>query len=271
MPVSLSRIEREYVIQNLSEILPSLSLLCGQTLYLIQEKQYSITNGILCGIDSISEIQSGSTIRVFFRHKQRGMYFNCSYFTGNDGQYSISLDVEFFKDDFSINSDPPVKAVVTIQDQIYEAFSTSSLPLDSIIVDPQVCHLRKESLQKIIERAGIPPSCSLLSYRLFDYLDGFRINHRSVTDRPHFGQLIFIDSRFCFISLLSLRKPFPEVTSLVSLTVTYSKRYIFVEGVIQSCIPVNSSFTILVLDIGSAQKEDKRFLYEKLYKEKYTE
>lgn len=270
MPVSLSRIEREYVIQTLENVLPPLSLLIHETLYTIPEKTYSLTSGIVSLPQSFLGLSSGAPVRVFFQHRQRGMFFSSTLSSTASECLEFEIPSALCKDDANYSIDQTSKTKMIIQGLSYESIAITSCPLDYILVNPDICLQRLENMQKIALKAGIEQGCSLLSYRLFDYLDGFRQeNMRELPDLQS-GHFFYIDHQYVLVSVQHVKKTALGKGAVFPMSIVYDKRLISVDSVLCGNVPVNKSVTVLCVDISNAQEEDKRFLYEKLYKVKYT-
>lgn len=265
MPVMLSRIEREYVVKNLEESLPEISLLCGINLLSILEKTYSITSGIVSMDAECIKNEACKEIRVYFFHKKRGMYFDAVVRTkGAAILFAIPDDIylEELKTDSGLNE----ILHLHIGKMKCKAVQIETLPLDAVLINPRILNMKKTVLDKISRRSGLKDSDPFAVYRLYEYLDSFgkaSPTGFSVKD----GNLIFVDHQFILASVHAIK----ELESIhdIEIMLKCRNRTICTVASIFGSIPVTSDLTVLCLDIAAAQEEDKRFLYERLYKKKY--
>jgi hypothetical protein len=271
MPVSLSRIEREYILQNLADTLPSLSILVGNNLLSLPDKSYSIEKETVSCSGFPWAPPEKTAVRVHFRHKQRGVFFNTILYREGSGYYRFTLPSEIYKEELlPVSASQICKSKLTINKQVYESTASPLFNIESIQIDPEICLSGRDSMRKVAERSGLEND-SLAAYRLFEYLSSFKQNMQPSFSQTGIGDLFFIDHRFVLLSVYNLTKPYPGNGTLIPFAVNYDKRLIVLDCELAGHIPVNAQRTVLSLNMQKAQKEDKRFLYEKLYHEKYQE
>lgn len=269
MQTSLSRIEREYVLLNLTEQRPPLSLLIRHILYSIPEKTYTIVNGAIA-IDGLTSVfREAVPVRVFFQHKKRGLVFQSTLIPVSGSEVSIEIDGDIGKDNPEAGSDLSGKLTIHLQDITHETVSISAYPLDLILVDPAVCLGKADVIGKLSAKAGLSNPGTLLSYRLFEYLDGLLTIVRKNAGNSHSGHFFFIDHEYILVSVYALNLQTVGAGTVARLVIYYGKRYISVNAEIHGLVPVNASLTVVCLAIKEIQEEDKRFLFEKLYRQKY--
>ncbi len=269
MPVSLSRIEREYVVLNLEDQMPPLSLLAGATIYTIPGDAYSLKGETVSITGLFPCLALHDSVRVFFRHKQRAMFFDSRFTSANAETWCAQLPSSIFMED-SIHAGGKTNNIkIFLKDRIFESTVSAIYPLADILVDPELCLLRAESMQKVASRAGIDAEGSLVRYRLFEYLDGFRVDVKCERTYPETGDFIFADHQYVLVSVKKMEKAKTEKGIALPILISYEHRQISVDSAISGSIRVNADLTLLCLDIRKAQEEDKRFMYEKLYKENY--
>jgi len=269
MQTSLSRIEREYVLLNLTEQRPPLSLLIRHILYSIPEKTYTIVNGAIA-IDGLTSVfREALPVRVFFQHKKRGLVFQSTLIPVSGSEVSIEIDGDINKDNPEAGSDISGKLTIHLQDKTHETVSLSAFPLDLILVDPAVCLGKGDVIDKLSAKVGLNNPGTLLAYRLFEYLDGLLTGVRSTGSNPHSGHFFFIDHEYILVSVQALNLQTVAAGTAARLAISYGKRHISVNAEIHGLVPVNANLTVVCLAIKEIQEEDKRFLFEKLYRQKY--
>lgn len=269
MPISLSRIEREYVLQIMKDTLPPLSILFNNFLITIPEKSYSIQeSNFIIPLSNDFQV-STSTVTVFFRHKQRGMFFLADITPSSTGFYAFKIISDLCKDDIQKQTDKNSKTRITISNSVFESCAIPAFPLDCILIDPSLCVSRRETINKIAEKAGLSQSESLVSYRLFEYLDRFTQDSQSEFVDPTSGHFFFIDHQYVLVSVLKLPCTVHKSSDLFSLSIEYEKRIVLVDSMVNGTIQINKNLTVVCFSMKNAQEEDKRFLFEKLYKSKY--
>lgn len=269
MPVSLNRIEREYIIQNLNDVLPPLSILSGDILYTIPSRTYSIETGFLSFKDTILHLETGTDCRVFFRHKMRGMYFFSKVIRTTDNFFRCELSPDFFMEDINQSFESTGKVLFSWLGIFFESHTTAEYPLEYILVDPEICIEKLDNMKKIARKAGIDEAPSLMLFRLFEYLDAFNGDFKKSDNGSTRGEFVFIDHQYLVFSICGMGKNSFEKGNELDLMILYQKRKIVVTAVVCGTVPVFTNLSVLCVNISHAQEEDKRFLYEMLYKRIY--
>lgn len=269
MPVSLNRIEREYIIQNLNDVLPPLSILSGDILYTIPSRTYSVEAGFLSFKNTILNLETETDCRVFFRHKMCGMYFFSKVIRTADNFFRCELSPDFFMEDVNQSLDSTGRVRFSWLGNFFESHTTAEYPLEHILVDPDVCIEKSETMKKIARKTGIDVVPSLMLFRLFEFLDAFNGNLKKTDNGSTRGELVFMDHQYLVFSICGMGKNSFEKGSKLDLMIFYKKRKIMVTAFVCGIIPVFINLSVLCVNINNAQEEDKRFLYEMLYKRIY--
>ena len=151
----------------------------------------------------------------------------------------------------------------------YEASQSGEFPLDSIMVNPCLIQAKKNALEKIMQKAGLHDAASLAAYRLFEYLDSL-LRHKNV-EATQESIVIFADHQYVVASLYVLRDTLHAIEEIrdINLTLDIGKRKIIADATLSGMITVSGNRAVVCLDISSAMEEDKRFLYERLYRQQY--
>jgi hypothetical protein len=272
MPTLLSRIEREYILNTLEETLPSFSVLSGSHLSIIPGGSYACHSGRLnfpLPITAGDTDNRPSTVRFFFFHKQRGMFFDINPDLIGGSIVSFDVPGEIFLDNGNDGQAVTSILEITVGDRRYTASLSGEFPLDSIMVNPCLIQAKKNALEKIMRKAGIHDTASLVAYRLFEYLDSLS-RHKKV-EAPHESIVIFADHQYVVASLYVLRDTLHAIEKVrdMNFSLDIGKRKIIADATLSGLIPVSENQAVVCLDISSAKEEDKRFLYERLYRQKY--
>lgn len=272
MPTLLSRIEREYILDTLEETLPSFSVLFGSHLSIIPEGSYACHSGRLNFPLPITAGNTGnrpSTVRFFFFHKQRGMFFDINPDLIGGSNVSFDVPGEIFLDNGNGGQTVTRILEISVGARRYEASQSGEFPLDSIMVNPCLIQAKKNALEKIMQKAGLHDAASLAAYRLFEYLDSLS-RHKNV-EATQESIVIFADHQYVVASLYVLRDTLHAIEEIrdINLTLDIGKRKIIADATLSGMITVSGNRAVVCLDISSAMEEDKRFLYERLYRQQY--
>lgn len=272
MPTLLSRIEREYILKTLEETLPSFSVLSGSHVAIIPEGSYACNGGRFnfpLPIAAGNSSNRPSTVRFSFFHKQRGMFFDVTLDLIGGDNVAFDVPSEIFLDSGNAGQTGTCILEITAGDRRYEASQSGEFPLDSIMVNPCLIQAKKNALEKIMRKAGMHGAASLAAYRLFEYLDSFSRHKEGKVAQGAIA--IFADHQYVLASLYVLRDTLHAIEKIrnLSISLDIGKRRITADATLSGLIPVSDSQAVVCLDISSAKEEDKRFLYERLYRQKY--
>lgn len=274
MQIPLSRIEYDYVVETFLKELPPLLLQSGMLCSLIPSGAYTIKNSRLY-FKSISAFL-GTATSVFFEHKKRSIVFN-TIVRAEGENYYVSLPDRAYKYNHPVQKGS-ISTEIYVSDQIsITACEHEDFPLDSIIHEnlhlPTFTGFLPSAYQTAAEYAAEgtlkDDMFPLFFYRLYEFEKclSFILDLR-LSGEVH---ILFVDSKMLIcgcsdsvaLSLgkqngLRFRLHFPHRTieckgrSLFSHFLPKSKRALI---------------GFLFEDIF---EEDKRFLYEYVYHEKYN-
>ena len=272
MQLSLSRIEREYVLETLSNSLPALELTWGTSTTPISVPTYRVSFEKSVSGPSGAHIDfrlregsslDGQRVVVRFSHRKRRMRFESRARVNRDGLIDLSVPEEIFLD----NGETGGVDRLSFEHEgiLEEAFALESLPLDRPSDDAHP--LKDGRLESIASRASIPGGNAPAARRLLDYVEEYRrkrIPPVATGDRGHF---IFIDNA-CL--LLAMYRGAWEAGGKLGLRIRLGRRDIRFSSRIGGIMPLSAESVVLTLSCDDAQEEDKRFLYERLYGGIYT-
>ena len=268
MPNSLSRIEREYILKTLAELLPPLTLQQGSFFMTIEGSSYRVSgdkidvNAAVCGfIDK-------SMLCVYFRHKDRALYFDSAIFPDGSGSFSLHIPGDVFKvaDESRAGG---MRLLISSFEPALEVRESASFPLDVVFIDPLVCTGREAVFDRLTARIGLHIEKfrnSPLAYRLYEYVDNFRTGGAKLRFSP---TIVYVDSA---LALVSVPKPaFARLkkNETIQVSLMADARRIDCASEIRGTMSLNAESGLLLLDLSGAQLEDKRFLHERLFRNKY--
>lgn len=273
MQTPLSRIEREYILRNLGEALPPFSVLSGSRVIALPEACYECADERITLSQNAMELLSDthrSPLRFCFYHKRRGMFFDLPRTAFEAGKRSFKVPENVFLEDLGGESRKGETFLMTYGGRRVSVTALRGYPLDSVLPDPAVLESKKRAMDKIAVKAGIGDLSVAAVYRLFEYLDAFS-KPDSSRDSQGCG-FIFIDHRFAIASFgdgLLPSKSLGEDEGAVSLEITLGSRVISLEGTLSGTIPIREGCAVACFSLEKAKEEDKRFLFERLYREKF--
>jgi hypothetical protein len=269
MRQSLSRIEYEYVLQTLRESLPALSAISPGFTLAIPQKTYTVNGNRIYITSAIAIPEHASSVRFFFKHKLRGFYFDAPVIANAGAGFSFEIAREIFKDDRDGPSGEQGWLDVALGLVNCRSLALSKFPLDSVLVDPDVLSDKQARLQVLAERCGVLQENVLLSFRLYEYLAALSSGDVSVPE-PKSGHLLFVDHGHALTCIaLSYDMTAKYLHSELQTDICVDARRIHTVATLCGCLKISPGLTAICLDITSAAPEDKRFLYERLYREKY--
>ncbi len=198
------------------------------------------------------------------------MFFDLAGDTFSNGNAFFVLPEKVFLEEIDAGMESSASVSCIYGGSFSDAVSVSAFPIDFVIPDPELLQEKKHVLDKISKKAGIRDGSSSAVYRLFEYLDSFSKPESAIGTA--INSFIFIDHRF---ALASFSNPAPtEGEALaahapVNLAIELGTRSIDVRASISGIIPVRESLSVYCFSLKDLKEEDKRFLFERMYRQKY--
>ena len=273
MPTPLSRIEREYILKTLRETLPAFTVLSGTRFSTIPDRSYSCEGERIqlspeC-VDSLDGSDRAS-FRFCFYHRQRGMFFDLEDGPFRNGRVSFILPEEVYLAELDRPDEGRCLLEVSFHDSVFRAEPSPSFPLDAVLPDPSIMEAKKNALEKISRRAGIDAGTIAATYRLYEYLECVARRGRGDLDTQ--SVFLYADHRFAIASFLmepGRHEGDPSKEAVMSLEMRIDGRTIVTDARLAGIIPVSDTLTVCCFSLNDPKEEDKRFLFERLYREKY--
>lgn len=265
MQNSLSRIEREYILKNLAEALPSLTLQQGQRFITVPASSWQMSDERI-GFDiDLRQFSETLPVRVHFRHKDRALFFDSRICReGSVFFVPISADICKVVEDGRSGG---MKLLVSSFEPALELRESALFPLDVVFIDPAVCSGREAVFGRLIAKLGLDSGVfrdSALACRLFEYVDSFRSG--GMPSRP---TLVYIDSSHALVAVPKAVFGRLKKNEVLQLALWADSRRIDCAAEIRGMMKLNAESGLLLLDLAKAQPEDKRFLHERLFRNKY--
>lgn len=265
MHSSLSRIEREYIIQSLGEDLPRLNVI-GNGLSFTVDKYRCNGKTIEWDAPAVSSGESTWPAKIYFTHKKRTMSFSTSV-TNGETSCCCSIPADIF---------PAKKIPAHMEDCMLfpdipgTRYAVFPVPVRRISYEQVYAEEYPSAIQALAARAGISPDGRYAVSVLAGYLDGIRKGTITVPSEEDAGHIVFSDHQRFLVSLpVSCSRHFiPQ--GLFSVHIQFRKRLIHAGARCTGILSVNDALVTVAAEFGTLQEEDKRFLFEHRYTEKYT-
>lgn len=262
METPLNRIESEYVLNLFVKECPAIKIMCGNGSFDLAKTEYKIEDNFI--YFKHRKIKKGDTVKVFFKHKKRPLYFT-SVIGEKDEFLTVNLLQKFYKDDITDAEKFPFVRITnskgfTLKINNFENYYDLVIRMDkdfscfkqNIKFADKPCFLPDNIyyfFYMIIKRKKMPKFKTSVLFIDSDYLLIFAPKEKT----DNFLNSGFLETQ---ISFKHRKLNF------------FSKTYLF--------YPLDKENNklphgILLFSLKDVQEEDKRFLYEKAYKKKYRE
>ncbi|UTC43846.1 hypothetical protein [Treponema sp. OMZ 857] len=275
MQIPLSRIEYDYIVEAFLQDLPPLLLQSGALFYMLPSGSYTIKNSKLY-FQPLSEF-IGKKTSVFFEHKKRSIVFHTAVYADAGSCYVMFPDIAYKYDpekqpqnnvfaEIYIPDNPPITA------QEHEHF-----PLDSIIhtdlhLPPFTDFLPsayQTAAQFTAEKTVTQNIFPLFLYRLHEFEQQTFMMFNPYASSGLY--VLFIDSKILICGCrddyavsIGKRQSLRFVLHFPHRTIHSKGRSLF------SHFLPKSNCAVLGFVFEELFEEDKRFLYERVYHEKYN-
>ena len=277
MQIPLTRIEYEHVLNTFIEAQPALLLQAGALFYSLPPTAYTVKEYRIYFHAPPEFI--GKAVSVFFEHKKRSISFS-AFIRQSDCGFFLSLPDIAYKYDPDIQTGKVTAQMYIQGNDPLTAQEHKDFPLDSIIhTDPQLPSFSgflpsayQSALPYIAE--GKPAENEnifpLFLYRLHEFE-----RHISACFDPCIGAelfILFIDSNLLICGCKDSYALSIGRRQSVRFTLHFPRRTIRIlksRSLFSHFIPKTHS-AVLGFLFEDVFEEDKRFLYERVYHEKYT-
>lgn len=263
----LGRIERQYILETLSQSLVPFTISYGNEFYSVPQGSYSFSDSLIVLQNSLPEIFLNKTCAIRFYHKDRLLSFLSKPHSYSGSLFALKIPLNISKEEEGC----PVSDVYldfNCNKRLSRFISDIKVPLCNISQNPIVFEEKKISIEKLSNKIGLPSFSTPIAYRLFESLEWFSHNQTGL-DKKAEGVLLFIDHES--ILLLTKKDLCTDQgnNSGHSVTLKYDKRIIKGEGGFKGALKLNCHYCIHYFYFTDIQEEDRRFLFESCYGVRY--
>ncbi|ULQ60148.1 hypothetical protein K7I13_02155 [Brucepastera parasyntrophica] len=266
MPSLLNRIEREYIVENMRDTLPALSVKTGADLYFLPEKKYTLRDEKIYSPEKDFPVSEGRT-RVFFMHKFRGMFFDSDIQTDASGTPFLPLPDAIYMEDIVSENTVAIKAEISGSKKKYLVKSPLPPLFELAAENPETGGITDTRIQTIIAEMDLPEGFSHLAKQIDTYLAQFKNETPPVFSDINTGHFLFADNLGILVSLRGNTGGFPECEEDVPVSILTENRSIKAEGRVRGFMPVDANLYVFWIAFTEMQEEDKRYLFERQYGE----
>lgn len=265
---ALSRIEREFVIDTMRVEKPVLLVTFGSEHIVISGKDYSIVGESLA-FTEIDWFESNANVRVYFKHKKRGVFFDSLSVThATEGYKSIPISSALFKE-----SSSPVKtafpiATLEVGSGCLRVRPEVWFPVEPVFPDAALAAEKGSQLERLGQLLGMSDH-SLCVLRTFTFIERRARKDNSLIATPS-GCLVFIDDRA--ITMYASKTQTDSIMAMerLELKLSYEVRNIVIFAEPAGSLRFDSNSDIVALRIRDIEKEDCRFIFERTYRSRYS-
>ena len=275
MRIPLTRIEYEYVLETFLEDTPPLVLQTGTFFLSLPSSAYSIKQSRVYFRAPQNLI--GKEVSVFFNHKKRGVSFYTSVQPSLNGCY-FSLPDIVYKYNPDIQKGRVVAEICVAETPSLIAQEHERFPLDSIMhVGRQLPSFTdflpsayQTAVQYTAEESSHENTFPLFLYRLHDFEQHTSVIFESTVNKGLY--ILFIDSKLLICGCKDSYAVSIGKRQAVRFVLRFPHRTIRIlkgRSLFSHFIPKSNNAVIGFL-FEDVFEEDKRFLYERVYHEKYN-
>lgn len=276
----LSRIEREYVVGEISLARPSFELAFGEggsdvcvSEYFLRDDVVTFRYSLPLSVEKNAAIKKN--VRVRFLHKKRYMHFFADIQI-DSGTASFHITRDIVPDD-----DEPVsegdRLIATLSGRTFRCDGLPSIgdvPGSGTV--PDTGTLSDDGrVAALAEKMGLSSHHQAARERLYLFVCDVRENSEVLPRLAGRGQCLFLDHTVAlvvtYLGEADDTNPFSfDTDKTASVLVEIGSRSIRFRSKILGCLRLTGLVSVVALDCGEAHEEDKRVLFERYYKKIYT-
>jgi len=262
---SLGRIERDYVLEELKTACPPLVVQCGLFHLSIPAASYRCDGERLTFADDFS-VGPRATVRVFFPHRERGLFFDSSALRLPGGAgWQVLIPNSIYKAASAPASDMSADIIGT--GGITRCVPLADFAPDLVVLNPETLAHRRSAIQKLCARLGLGAEADIAAYRVLELIEWLRTEASSALATT--GVFLYIDHRHLIVAVGNLLSDELPPDAAVRLRCAYRKRHFEASASIVGVLRLNDVQTVIAFDLASLQEENKRLLFESVYGIKY--
>ncbi len=260
----LTRIEREYIISSLCIDLPELTVVAKNGVCVVQEYRCN-EKELAWDTQKYPDCALNETVKILFSHKQRTMSFTSRLQKTPDGIVcAISSDISPEDDVF--------ENTVRIFFPGFGSNRYAAFPVERVRVSRNA--LAEDSLISRFEALGVKAGLHRNEFPALVFLGHYLESIKSGELRPPVAydcaHIVHCDHNNLLTVFSSDSRNLPGTKSSIPIRIQWKQRVINGTTGVVTVFPITTSSVILVSRLEHLQEEDKRFLFEMNYTEKYT-
>ncbi|HKL86464.1 MAG TPA: hypothetical protein VJ861_09050 [Treponemataceae bacterium] len=263
----LGRIERQYILDTLSQTLVPFSISIGTDYYSVEQGSYSLLGSLIELHKPFPEVFIQKNCNVRFYHKDRLLTFNSVPQSCSNELVSLKIPLAIFKEN-EIQSISEVYVDLHCNNGILHFITNEKLSVLNIVPNPLIFEEKKRSIELLALKIGFTSFTNCISYRLYEALEWFSHNQPNRIQIKD-GILLFIDHESLLVLTEAhlIKREDKEILNKIFLR--YDKRIIKADGCFAGELRLNSKYCIRHFVFSIIQEEDRRFLFESCYNHRY--
>lgn len=287
MPRSLSRIEREYILDHMAETLPALSVSCADRCVDVADGAYRVERAFIVlsrNETTMRDLPDGMACEVRFSHKRRALSFK-SAVSVFSGALKIAIADDVFTSDERERKASSCAMKARFSGAAIAFADSTDFPLGLEYVKPEEAASSARALEKVLDRLGIEVSDGYVraaAQRMREYFDRVKAG----ADPGQWSRTaLFVDGSFILVTVeeTAVAKHVAVVTCAgtkksgtmdaadaeVPVTLECGTRLIECVCRLSGSVPVSRGISLACLSYIDIKPEDRRFLHERAHREKF--
>lgn len=267
MPVSLTRIEREYILQSLKDDLPSLTIFTDAGSFIVATYKYR-ENTLEWKTETLVPLQGTIPAQILFTHKKRAMRFTTNLIC-TAAVISCTIPQIIYPEESSreLDTDHVVLPCCNgFRLAVFPVTNSDKKNSFQLITNPNPARL-----EKLGEKIGLFERDIAAISKLEAYLQKVQGGILALPNDQDNGHIIHCDHRTILLAFPTYSIAEFTAANPFSLTILFTKRKITCTARSIGTLSITDRVGILAASYISVQEEDKRFLFERYYGKKYTD
>lgn len=272
MPRSLSRIEREYVVKHMAEALPPLTVrfasggvdVAGGAYRVERSTIFPRFEGVLP-----RDIADGLPCKVLFSHRQRALSFASTFSVAGDA-VSIAVPEDVSTDDDRERAFSLCSMKTRIGGVPVSFADARDFPLAMDYATSEASEAASLALGKVLCRLGIAAAdgfARVAALRLREYLDRITSGERPGTWSR---TVLFADGYLIIVTVEDAALAKLAAETELSVELEFGSRVVACDCRLSGSVPVARGTSLACFSVSDIKPEDRRFLHENAYREKYV-
>lgn len=261
----INRIEREYLLKNMTETRSPLLLVFPETMRNVKPDDYSITGDRLqiCGFTGT--LTQSVSVRVYFLHQKRGIYFDSLFSPLHEKSGEIDIPDALFLDEQAVANQRKVAIDLRFGEQTValvsdELFLVSKTYTENI--PPESAHEKISTIADVLkcrETEWIP---AIRVYRLIEHMRADTAARKRFQEQ---NTLLFLDHCSMTVAVLRVICELIPADFEADAVVRIGERTVHGKVRMDAKLNITASLSVYKMKFETIHEEDKRFLFEQVY------